>query len=242
MPQTKKSEAQAMLSEYLERVTARLGPEAGIVLSSAWLRANSLARRVYGLSRKLAGSELAQAAAQAGAGAVGKGLTAQQAIDTVHISLEERGCGFAREQVEELMGPAALSGCPATPPPQVKGKPKIRVTGTKNAVPRRTALSITEVEKETPLEMFTRQRATQQLRFALAPHQPVVKRCVALRLSKHKSYKALAEELGLSTEQVEDILTRMRGWVSGYTTYFDHDWYWKEGAVDLPGEKRGVTE
>ena len=62
----------------------------------------------------------------------------------------------------------------------------------------------------------------------------MVKRCVALRLSKHKSYKALAEELGLSVEQVEDILTRMRGWVSGYTTYFDHDWYWKEGVVDLP--------
>jgi hypothetical protein len=28
---------------------------------------------------------------------------------------------------------------------------------------------------------------------------------------------------------VLDIMTRMRAWVSRFTTYFDSEWYWKEG-------------
>jgi hypothetical protein len=84
--------------------------------------------------------------------------------------------------------------------------------------------------KRTPLETYTRKRALESLRFALAMHQPVVKRCVILRLIKQHSFKALAKELELSLADVSDILSRMRVWVSRYTNYFENEWYWTEGG------------
>jgi hypothetical protein len=82
----------------------------------------------------------------------------------------------------------------------------------------------------TPLETYTRKRALESLRFALAMHQPVVKRCVVLRLIKQYSFEALAKELELSLADVSDILSRMRVWVLRYTNYFEKEWYWTEGG------------
>jgi hypothetical protein len=84
--------------------------------------------------------------------------------------------------------------------------------------------------KQTPLESYTRKRALESLRFALAMHQPVVKRCVILRLIKQYSFEALARELELSLADVSDILSRMRVWVLRYTNYFENEWCWTEGG------------
>jgi hypothetical protein len=238
MPRNAKKQAKAKMNAYEARVRTGLGPRMGSVLPSAWLRAMNLARRVYGLSRRKTGDELVQAGAEAGVATVGRGLTEDQAVDTVHISLTELGCGFTRERVSALVREALQSRPEPGPAKPVPDRPKVEVKSGKARSLGRLAISLSEVGKETPLEKFTRTRATEQLRYALAPHQLVVKRCVALRLCKHMTYKELAEELGLSTEQVEDILTRMRGWVAMYTTFFEHDWYWKEGVIDLPGTGR----
>jgi DNA-directed RNA polymerase subunit N (RpoN/RPB10) len=89
---------------------------------------------------------------------------------------------------------------------------------------------VAELGQQTPLELYTRKRALESLRFALAMHQPVVKRCVVLRLIKQYSFKALAKELELSLADVSDILSRMRVWVLRYTNYFENEWYWTEGG------------
>jgi len=235
MPRNTKKQAKAKIDAFEAKVRAALGPRMGSVLPSAWLRAMNLARRVYGLSRRKTGEELVRAAAEAGAAAVGRGLTEDQAIDTVHISLSEQGCGFARERVSGLVGEALKRTPEPGPVKPIVDMPEVKVKSAGRLKMERVPISLTEVEKETPLEEFTRKRATQQLRLALAPHQLVVKKCVAFRLCKHMSYGELAEELGLSTEQVEDILTRMRGWVLKFTNYFEHDWYWQDGVIDLPG-------
>jgi hypothetical protein len=84
--------------------------------------------------------------------------------------------------------------------------------------------------KPTPLEQFSEKRAVEQLRLALARFEPVVKKCVAFRLLKHESYKKLAKELDLSLEEVKEILAAVRPKVRAFTTYFDTDWHWVEGA------------
>jgi len=103
----------------------------------------------------------------------------------------------------------------------------------------RSALSLTEVTRDTPLERYRRRRAVGCLRLALAQHQPVVKRCVAERLCHHRPVPELARELFLSEDQVRDILERMRPWVHRFTTFFDSDWYWVDGgAPSVPGPSR----
>jgi hypothetical protein len=97
----------------------------------------------------------------------------------------------------------------------------------------REEIPFAEVTKETPLERFRRRRAVEQLREALAPHQPVVKQCVAERLCLHRPTAELARELHLTEQQVEEILARVRPWVHRYTTYFDPDWYWQEGGAPV---------
>jgi hypothetical protein len=80
----------------------------------------------------------------------------------------------------------------------------------------------------TPLERFTKLGATTALRTALSGHQEIVKLVVAGRLCAKKTFDDLAQEYGLTKDDVLDILTRMRAWVSRFTTYFDSEWYWKE--------------
>ena len=87
---------------------------------------------------------------------------------------------------------------------------------------------LSKLSEKTPLETFSRKKAVVQLRDALASHTPVVKLCVAERLSKHKSYAELAKQFYLTVEEVTDIMEKMRKWVSRYTTYFENDWYWKD--------------
>jgi len=104
-------------------------------------------------------------------------------------------------------------------------KPKLKAS----ARERHKVLSgAREVLDATPVDRFTRQRAVRMLREALALHQPVVKKCVAERLCNHKSFQQLAEELNLSVDEVKDILSKLRGWVHKFTTYFENDWYWVE--------------
>jgi len=99
--------------------------------------------------------------------------------------------------------------------------------------PTDLGVSFSVITEKTALEKFSRKLAMRQLRDALACHQPVVKLCVAERLSKHKSYAELAQQFFLTEEEVVDIMTRIRPLVRRYTTYFDSDWYWKD-----TGEKR----
>jgi hypothetical protein len=84
--------------------------------------------------------------------------------------------------------------------------------------------------RQTPLESFARKRAVDQLTLALARFEPVVKRCVATRLLRHESYARLAKRLELSLDEVREILGMVRPYVSRFTTYFDTDWFWVEGA------------
>ncbi len=99
---------------------------------------------------------------------------------------------------------------------------------------KRRALSVkassASIDKPSPLEVFTWNRAQEQLRFALAGLDPIVKRCVSLRLLRQDSFKKLAEELEVSLDEVREILTCLRTRVHKYTTYFDRDWYWDESA------------
>lgn len=96
--------------------------------------------------------------------------------------------------------------------------------------PSPTGLEFAAVVEATPLEKESRTRATEQLRMALAPHQQVVKLLVADRLTRRPSFQALAKRYGLTVEDVADILQKMRGWVAKYTTYYQDDWYWVDGA------------
>lgn len=84
--------------------------------------------------------------------------------------------------------------------------------------------------QSTPLERFTKRGATDALRAALSGHQEVVKFVVAGRLCAKKTFDDLAQEYGLTKDEVLDIMTRMRVWVRRFTTYFENDWYWKEGV------------
>jgi len=112
------------------------------------------------------------------------------------------------------------------------GRGRVRFNG-------RINLSLKEVTRDSTLERFKRTRATAQLRMALAPHQEVVKLCVAERLCHHKDTAALARDLKLTEDQVKEILARMRPWVHRYTTYFDSDWYWLDNGLpalpEMPG-------
>jgi len=96
-------------------------------------------------------------------------------------------------------------------------------------------MSATELYREDPSARFIRRRAEQELKRALLMQQPVVTRCVVERLCHHKPYEQLAQELFLSVDEETDILTKMRRWVAKFTTYFEHDWFWKDGTrVVLP--------
>ncbi|MEO0082318.1 MAG: hypothetical protein ABIL25_08520 [candidate division WOR-3 bacterium] len=106
--------------------------------------------------------------------------------------------------------------------PDPKTRPRRRKLTPTPAVP------IDPISRKTPLERFRQRKALEQLRYALACQQPVIKMCVAERLSKHRSYAELARKYFLTVEEVADIMDKMRVWVRKYTTYFDNDWYWKD--------------
>ncbi len=95
---------------------------------------------------------------------------------------------------------------------------------------KRKPIPLSAAQQETVLERFTRKRATEQLREALANQMPVVKECVVLRLCEHWPYDKLARKLELTREQVGEILEKVRPWVYRFTTYFEDDWYWVEGV------------
>jgi hypothetical protein len=135
---------------------------------------------------------------------------------------------FAKDIAEAVVQGAKPDTTPARRKSQRRGKPAP------------SELSATEVTGQlTPLERFTKRGATEALRAALSGHQDIVKFVVAGRLCTRKTFDDLAQEYGLTKDEVLDILTRMRAWVRRFTTYFDKDWYWVESVgkyfiPDLP--------
>jgi hypothetical protein len=123
---------------------------------------------------------------------------------------------------KDIAGAVVQGTTPVTTPsrhkPQRRGRP---------ATSELSAAGVTG--QSTPTERFTRRGATDALRAALSGHQDVVKFVVAGRLCAKKTFDELAQEYGLTKDEVLDIITRMRAWVSRFTTYFDNEWYWKEG-------------
>jgi len=105
---------------------------------------------------------------------------------------------------------------------------KKRKAGARRAVP--TSRLVSESATATEVDNFSQRRLVQALRGALAPFQPLVRRCVALRLWEHRSFDELAEDLGISRDDVADILTKLRPYVRRFTNYFDQDWYWVDGG------------
>lgn len=128
-------------------------------------------------------------------------------------------------------GPGAESYHKATKSTKRVSGVKRGASGVKrNASSVKRPASIADMEKPTALETFSRNRAREQLRLSLADCDPIVKKCVVMRLLRLESFEDLARKLKLPVEDVGEILTRMRGLVRQYTTYFDRDWYWDETA------------
>jgi hypothetical protein len=125
---------------------------------------------------------------------------------------------FAKDIAEAVVQGAKPAAAPARHKPLRRGKPAP------------SELSVAGVTgQSTPLERFTKLGATGALRAALSGHQEVVKFVVAGRLCARKTFDELAQEYGLTKDEVLDIMTRMRVWVRRFTTYFENDWYWKDG-------------
>ncbi len=95
---------------------------------------------------------------------------------------------------------------------------------------RRTGLSLSEIDQPSAFGLFTRKQATTALRDCLAVHEPIVRRCVALRLTRLLTPEEIAAQLELELEDVDDILTQMRPWVHKFTGFFDQDRYWRDDA------------
>ena len=95
---------------------------------------------------------------------------------------------------------------------------------------RPDAISYEKVKRETALERVRKAKAESALRECLSVHEPVVKDCVALRLCKHLGYDEIARECDLTREDVADILAKLRPYVARFTTFFQSDYWWTEGA------------
>ncbi len=95
---------------------------------------------------------------------------------------------------------------------------------------RRTGFSLAEIDQPSAFGLFTRKQATDALRECLAVHEPIVRRAVALRLTRLLSPEEIAAQLELELEDVHDILTQMRPWVHRFTGFFDQDRYWQDDA------------
>jgi len=106
---------------------------------------------------------------------------------------------------------------------------KVQALARPPAAPRK-ADGFRAVTEPTPLDAFSESNAFEQLRMALARQDPVVRRCVALRLLRHTSFQRLADELDLTLDDVKLILEKMRPWVKRFTLYFDRDYLWTETA------------
>ena len=116
-------------------------------------------------------------------------------------------------------------------------KPRKRGRRPKAADGQMSAVTVTG--PLTVREKFRREQAMGALRTALSGHQPVVKFVVAGRLCARRTFEDLAQEYGLTKDEVLDILSKMHGWVSRFTTFFEADWFWKDGLgkyfiPDLP--------
>jgi len=153
-------------------------------------------------------------------------------------ALARLATGYVREGLDEQSVRAALAAvwrhlAPALPESEFARM--MELVGKVSAEERRPRRlrwqdGIARVAEPTPLEEFGARLAVEHLRMALARQDPVVKRCVALRLLRHLSCEKLAGELELTLDEVKLILERMRPWVKRFTTYFERDWYWQDGA------------
>jgi hypothetical protein len=214
----------------------------GLALRSGERRAVlMLGRKAYRAMRHARPGERTARAAALAARAVRRGMRFSVAASVVEAACAELGdelSGYGarrlRSLAREAVGKVEVDGPrnEEVTMKEAKNRPKRR---------RGTLSSRALLAHETPLEKLARKRALERLAQALAPHQPVVKRVVARRLLDHAGYDELAEESGLSREEVADILGQMRPWVHRYTCYFKDDWYWVEGArievMPLPREK-----
>jgi len=86
------------------------------------------------------------------------------------------------------------------------------------------------LSRPSPLQSFGERLAREKLCAALATQDPVVRRCVALRLLRELRCEKLASELDLSLDDVKLILEKMRPWVHRFTTYYDATGFWVDGA------------
>jgi len=77
-------------------------------------------------------------------------------------------------------------------------------------------------------ELMAEKQAVKKLRSAIVPFRPVERQCIIARLARRMSLAAIAATLGITLDDVRDILGRARVRVRRYTTYFDNPWYWAE--------------
>ena len=94
--------------------------------------------------------------------------------------------------------------------------------------------------QDSPLEQIRRRNALTALKRAMEPHQPVVREVVLRRLLDGLSYDELAEQTGLTRDEVTSILADTRPWVAGFTPQFREDWHWLEN-VPVAARNAGMT-
>ncbi len=214
--------AREKLVEFEEKVKLMVCSQLGVDVL-CYQRLMNFARRIYGLARKSEGNLLMAQVARDGGDWMGRALKPEHVLEVAVKSLEVLGTqlpGKEKQKLARAMKDWADRKVAEKPEPV--RKPVVPV--------RRKRIELSEVEKATAFEEFTRTRATGQLRDALAMQLPVVRHCVARRLCEHASYDDLAEELDLTRGQVAGILEKVRPWGHRFTTYFEDDWYWVDGA------------
>lgn len=188
----------------------------------------TLHRKLYRVLRLTYGPDLAPALAEAGARAVREGLKPRLVLEIVSAGCAEMGRELAPGQARELRQVVSVTAANKEGYVEKSEAVKARTEPVRG---RARTVSASALGRETPLEEFRRQRGLKALGEALAMHQPVVKRCVVRRLLDRLSYEELAAELGLTRDQVKEILTGLKPWVFRFTTYFDDDWHWFEGCA-----------
>lgn len=190
------------------------------------------ARKLYAVSRRVERRFWPEAMANLTAAAVRSGLDRDTLVEVLSVCWFLLSGSSAPGNLGQLVDEALVRNTEG-----VMSEDSTKKSRPKKAKREASDRDVASAGKQTPLESYSRKRALESLRFALAMHQPVVKRCVLLRLIKRYSFDALAKELELSLEEVNDILSRMRAWVLRYTCYFEDEWYWTQSGKKylIPG-------
>ncbi len=158
------------------------------------------------------------------------GLTVTGLRERVRMYLSGRVEGVDPAEVAGELVDTVLAGSRQVP--DAKGRSPDNGNGKQRERRKRPAQGslVARATETTALESFGMRRAVKAVRLAVADKHPIVKRCVAERLFNHRGFDDLAELLNISRADVAATLTRMRGWVRKYTTYFNDDWFWDDSA------------